>query len=162
MHHDRDVLHEILQKPTDIYYFNRDILVCAMHICVYTRIYCDIRIYTTSTKYKLVYTLMSYLYMSIYSYILWYTDIYYFNSVYTSSCIYSYVLCLSVYIRPIRHFPWDFHWDFHWDFLKSNALVYLFLEISATSADIRKLSYFITLVRGCPGLQVVSFLRELR
>ncbi len=52
---------------------------------------------------------------------------------------YSYVLCISVYIRrntSPRDFPWDFHWDFHWDFLKSNAIVYLemsfFFESNAT------------------------------
>jgi hypothetical protein len=188
----RDVLHEILQKPTDIYYFNRDILLCTMHICVYTRIYCDKRTYTTSTKYILVYTCMYYADMCIYYYILLYTVIYghvllqqsiysyillcpiyiclytrisydiqtyYFNTVYT--CIYSYVLCISVYIRPNRDFPWDFPWDFHWDFLKSNAqaIVYLEMYFSSkqcyrTSADIHKLGFFITLVRGCPGSQL--------
>ncbi len=53
--------------------------------------------------------------------------------------------------------PRDFPWLVL--FLKSNAIVYLemyFLRKQCyhTSADIRKLGYFITLVRGCPGSQL--------
>jgi hypothetical protein len=112
--------HVLLQQ--NIYSY---IIVCTLHICVYTHIYCDIyghmllqkvytrifsvlcisvysyilwyiRTYATSTKYILVYTRMCFAYLYIYSYILWYTGIYYFNKVNTR--IYSYMLCISVYI----------------------------------------------------------------
>ncbi len=50
-------------------------------MCVYTPIYCDIRTYTTSIKYILVYTRLYFAYLCIYFYILWYTDTCYFNKV---------------------------------------------------------------------------------
>ena len=100
---------------------------------------------------------MYYAYVCIYWYILWYTDIYYFNKVYTR--IYSYVLCISVYIllnTSPRDFPWDLDLSFSWNLM----LLYIwrcpFLrkQCYSTSANIRKLGYFITLVRGCPGSQL--------
>ncbi len=86
------------------------------YLCIYSYILWYIRTYTTSTKYILVYTHMYFSYLCIYSFILWYTDIYYFNKVHTR--IYSYVLCISVYIRlntSPRDFPWDLDLSFSWN-----------------------------------------------
>ncbi len=115
------------------------------------------RTYTTSTKYILVYTRMYFVYLCIYSYILWYTDIYYFNKVYTR--IYSYVLCISVYIRlntSPRDFPWDLDLSFSWNLMLSyiSRCTFLRKQCYHTSADMRKPGYFIILVRGCPGSQL--------
>ena len=115
---------------TDIYYFNK----------VYTRIY-------------------SYV-LCISVYILLYTVIY--GHILLQQSIYSYILVCTLYIcvYTTEYLTQGLSLGLGLVlFLKSNAIVYLemsFLrkQCYRTSTDIRKLGYFITLVRGCPGSQL--------
>jgi hypothetical protein len=182
-----------LQKPTDIYYFNTVytcipvysyVLCISVYILLYTVIYTDI--YYFKKVYTWIYSYVFCISVYILLYTVIYTDIYYFNKVYTQ--IYSYVLCISVYILlytviyghvlllqsiysyilVCTLYICVYTTEYLTQglslglglvlFLKSNAIVYLkmfFLRKQGyrTSADIRKLGYFITLVRGCPGSQ---------
>ncbi len=181
-----------LQKPTDIYYFNKVyariysyVLCISVYILLYTVIYTDIYYFK---KYILVCTRMNSAYLYIYSCIVWYTDIYYFNKVYTR--MYSYALCISVYIvlYTVIYGQILLQQSIYWyilvctlyicvytteyltqglslglglvNFLKSNAIVHLKMYFSSKamlpyiSRYLRKLGYFITLMRGCPGSQL--------
>ncbi len=147
---------------TDIYYLNKVytrfysyVLCISVYILPYTVIYTDI--YYFKKGYTRFYSYVFCISVYILLYTLIYTDIYYLNKVYTR--FYSYVLCISVYILLItspRDFLWDLDLSFSWNLMLSYILRCTFLrkQCYCTSADIRKLGYFITLMRGCPGSQL--------
>ena len=126
----------------------------------YLYIYSYILWYTDIYYFNKVYTgIFSYVFC-ISVYILLYTVIY--GHILLQQSIYSYILVCTLYICVYTT-------EFLTQglslglglvlFLKSNAIVYLemsFLrkQCYRTSGDMRKLGYFITLVRGCPGSQL--------
>ncbi len=97
-------------------------------MCLYTPIYCDIRTYTTSTKYILLYTRMYFAYLCIYLYTVIYGHILLQQSIYSYILVCTLYICvyttesltqgLSLVLGLVR-------------FLKSNAIVYLEMYFSS-------------------------------